>query len=132
MISRPLASMLLFAGLAFGLTSTALAQAQFDPHSLIGEWVGKWTAGATGMSSGARGGPQGPYSLVITRVEGDRVYATLGTPEYTGPIRATLSGSQLSFGNERFQTELAVDGNQMRGSRSGGGIPPREILLLKE
>jgi hypothetical protein len=37
----------------------------------------------------------------------------------------------LSFGNDRLQTQLTVDGNQMRGTRSGGVAPARDIQLTK-
>ena len=38
----------------------------------------------------------------------------------------------LPFAGAPFRTELTVDGTQMRGTRQGGGIPPREIRLLKK
>jgi len=132
MTSRRLAFGLLLACLALHWAPMLFAQATLDPQSLVGEWVGKWIAAATGGGSGGRGGTQGPYSLVITRVEGDRVFATLDTQGFSGNIRATLSGDRLTFGGEQFQTELAIDGNQMRGTRRGGGIPAREIQLLKK
>jgi len=110
--------------------AVVLAQSSVDPQALIGEWNGRWTQVAGG--TGGRGGTQGPYTLVITKVEGDRVSGTLDTQGFSGNIMATLSGNQLSFGNDRVHTQLTVDGNQMRGTRSGGGVPTRDIQLTKK
>ena len=110
--------------------SQGVAQAPLDPQTLIGEWVGKWT-GTTSPGHGRHGGREGPYSLTINRVEGDRVFATVDF-QGTRRIRATLSGTNLAFGNEQFQTALRIDGDQMRGTVTGGGIPPREITLTKK
>ncbi|MGH7335381.1 MAG: hypothetical protein ACREKS_22085 [Candidatus Rokuibacteriota bacterium] len=106
------------------------AQAPLDRQALIGEWVGKWTA-TIGPGGGRHGGPQGPYSLTVNGVEGDRVFATVAF-QGTRNVRATLSGNNLTFGNEQFKTVLSVDGDQMRGAVTGGGVPPREIALIKK
>jgi hypothetical protein len=106
------------------------AQAPLDPHTLIGEWVGKWT-GTSLPGHGRYGGREGPYSLTINRVDGDRVFATVAF-QGTRNIRAALSGNNLTFGNEQFQTALSIEGEQMRGTITGGGIPPREIALTKK
>jgi len=110
--------------------SQGAAQAPLDPQALIGEWVGKWTA-TVGPGHGRYGGREGPYSLTVNRVEGDRVFATVAF-QGTRNIRATLSGNNLTFGNEQFQTALGIDGDQMRGRVTGGGVPPREIALTKK
>jgi len=115
----------------FASDAVLLAQSSVDPQALIGEWTGRWRQGAVG-GPGGRGGTQGPYKLLITKVEGDRVSGSLDTQGFSGNVTATLSGNQLSFGNDRVQTQLTVDGNQMRGTRSGGGLPTREIQLTKK
>jgi len=110
------------------------AQAPLEPQALIGEWVGKWT-GTTLPGHGRHGGSGGPYALSINRVEGDSVFATLAFPaafQGTRNVRATLSGSNLTFGNDRFTTALSIEGDQMRGAVTGGGIPAREIALTKK
>jgi|SRR5215475_8624821 len=127
-------------GLAFGLLLACLtlcpdpllAQAALDPQSLVGQWTGKWIAAATGGGNGGRGGTQGPYSLTITRVEGDVVFATVEYREFSGNVRGTISDNQLTFVGPQFRTELRIDGNQMRGLRQGGGLPPREIQIVKK
>ena len=75
---------------------------------------------------------EGPFSQVITDVHGDQVLATIETREFSGNVRGTLAGRQLTFAGPQFRTELTIDGNQMRGTRQGGGIPPREIRLVKK
>jgi hypothetical protein len=65
------------------------------------------------------GGTTGPYALTVKRVEGERVAATLDVLGQTWDIRARLFENRLTFGNEQFQTELMVDGDQMRGRRQG-------------
>ena len=134
MTAKRLSLALFLACLALGSTQLVSAQtAALDPQSLVGEWTGKWIAAAVvGQGGGGRGGMQGPYSLVITKVEGGSVFATLETQGFSGPIRATLAGNSLTFGGGLFRTELTVDGNEMRGTRQGGGIPPRAIQLVKK
>ena len=128
MVVRIFALMLASLTCAFvAFSAVVLAQSAVDPQALIGEWNGRWTIGAAGGGVGGRGGTQGPYKLVITKVEGDRVFATLDTQGFSGKITATLAGNTLSFGNDRLQTQLTVDGNQMRGTRSGGVAPARDI-----
>lgn len=110
------------------------AQAPLDPQMLIGEWVGKWT-GTTLPGHGRHGGSGGPYSLTIKGADGDRVLATVAFPaafEGTRNVRATLAGTNLTFGNEQFRTALSIEGDQIRGTITGGGIPPREIALTKK
>jgi hypothetical protein len=110
------------------------AQAPLDAQALVGEWVGKWT-GTILPGHGRYGGSGGPYSLSINRVEGDSVFATVAFPaafQGTRNVRATLSGNNLTFGNDRFTTALSIEGDQMRGAVTGGGIPAREIALTKK
>src|SRR5262245_14975001 len=132
MTSRRFAIGLLLAWASLHPALSTSAQTSVEPGSLVGEWVGTWTAGATSGGSGGRGGPQGPYSLVITRVDGDRVFGTVAFREFSGKVVGTLSGNTLTFAGERFRTELTVDGNQMHGTRQGGGVPARAIQLQKK
>jgi hypothetical protein len=113
--------------------SQGSAQAPLDPQALIGEWVGKWVA-ITMAGGGSRraGGREAPYALTINRVQGNRVLARLENQGFSGNINATLSGNRLTFGNEQFQTVLTVEGDEMRGTRQGGGAPPYEITLAKK
>jgi hypothetical protein len=78
------------------------------------------------------GGTTGPYALTIERVEGERVAATLDVLGQTWDIRTRLFENRLTFGNEQFQTELMVDGDQMRGRRQGSGSIPWLIELTKK
>lgn len=123
---------LLVACLALSPASLLLAQAPFDPQSLVGEWVGKWSAGATSGGTGGRGGTQGLYSLVITRVQGDQVFGKVEFQEFSGNVRGTLTGNNLTFAGERVRTELTIHGNEMRGTRQATGGSSREIHLLKK
>jgi hypothetical protein len=110
------------------------AQAPLDHQGLIGDWVGKWT-GTIVPGHGRRGGSGGPYSLTINRVEGENVFATVAFPaafQGTRNVRATLAGNNLTFGNEQFTTALTIEGDQIRGTVTGGGIPPREIALTRK
>lgn len=132
MTSRRLAFALVLACLALRPIPLVFAQATLDPQSLVGEWAGKWIAAATGGGNGGRGGTQGPYALVITKIEGDRVFATVESREFSGAVRGTLADNRLTFAGPQFRTELTIEGNQMRGLRQGGGLPPREIQLVKK
>ena len=134
MRTRLLPTVLALLTLLLTLGRPSVAQAPLDPQALIGEWVGKWS-GTTLPGHGRHGGSGGPYALTIDRVDGDRVFATVAFPaafEGTRNVRATLSGNNLTFGNERFTTALSIDGDQMRGAVTGGGIPSREIALIKK
>jgi hypothetical protein len=108
-----------------------LAQAPLDPQALIGEWVGKWTRTIL-PGHGRYGGQEGPYALTIDRVDGNHVFGTVNYQGQSRTIRANLSGNRLTFGNERFTTALNIDGDQIRGTLEGGGVPPREIALVKK
>ena len=120
--------------LRFALVSTALAltmcvaslidpkapaaQAPFDPQSLVGEWSGTWAR------KDKPGQINGPYSLKIEKVQGDKVSgkteSRLGTARWTG----VLEKDRLSFnGPEGVTTELSTDGKAMSGSlRSKRGV----------
>jgi hypothetical protein len=133
MASRRLAFGLLLSLCLLAAPATPLAaQPALDPRSLVGEWTGTWTAGATGGGTGSRAGTQGPYTLAISRVDGGRVFGTIQTRWYSGNIRGTLEDNRLIVASEQYRTELTVDGNQMRGTRQGGGIPPVGIQLVKK
>ena len=110
------------------------AQAPLDHQGLVGDWVGKWT-GTVLPGHGRSGGSGGPYSLTINRLEGDKVLATVYFPaafQGTRNVRATLTGNNLTFGNEQFTTALSIEGDQIRGTITGGGVPPREIALTRK
>jgi hypothetical protein len=128
---QTLLGLTLVAVIVAGSAFVGWTQAGVDPQSLLGEWTGKWVyAQATG---GRRaGGTTGPYALTVKRVEGERVAATLDVLGQTWDIRARLFENRLTFGNEQFQTELMVDGDQMRGRRQGSGSIPWLIELTKK
>jgi|SRR5262245_8224036 len=132
MIATRLRLALVIACLALHPAQLVSAQSAIDPQSLVGEWSGKWIAAATGGGNGGRAGLQGPYVLTITKVEGTRVLATIETRGFSGDIRGTLEDNRLIFAGQQFRTELTVDGKEMRGQRQGGGIPAREIELVKK
>jgi hypothetical protein len=129
MRSRHVVTMLILAALV-SVSPDSAAQSPFDSQTLVGEWVGKWTLSVGG--GGRAGGREGPYVLTIKRVEGEHVFARVEFQGQSRDIRATLSGNRLAFGNEQFQTALTVEGDQMRGTRQGGGIPSRDITLTKQ
>ncbi len=52
-----------------GIGALAEEQPGIDPQSLVGEWVGSWTA-----TSVIGGPPGGPYKMTIRRIEGPRVF----------------------------------------------------------
>jgi hypothetical protein len=68
---------------------------------------------------------------VISRVEGDRVFARIETQGFSGPALGTLSGNRLTFAGERFRVELTVNGSEMRGTRQGGGVPGHALQLVR-
>jgi hypothetical protein len=114
------------------LVSTGRAQPALDPQSLIGEWTGKWTSGATTGGPGPRSGREGPFALTISQVQGSVVHGAFTMAGVTTKIRATLQGNQLRFGNEQTQTELTIDGDQMRGTRQRAGTPLVMLELKKK
>jgi hypothetical protein len=100
--------------------SLANRNRDFDPQSLVGEWVGSWTkAGMIGA-----GGPSGgPYRMTIRRVEGSRVFGHLDfSVKQTVDLDfvGTLDGNRLTYG----RTQLTIYGGdnlmQMRGASLGG------------
>jgi hypothetical protein len=120
------------AAVAAGSAPASFAQGTgVDPQSIVGEWTGTWTAGAVSGGAGPRGGSRGPYSLTIARVEGNVVRGTVESQGATANFRGTLSGNQLTFGNERVQTELTIEGDSMRGTRVFTGTRPAAIELTK-
>ena len=123
---------LLVSCLALSPASLLLAQAPFDPQSLVGEWVGKWSAGATSGGTGGRGGTQGPYSLVITRVQGDQVFGKVEFQEFSGNVRGRSPATTSPSPASACRTELTIHGNEMRGTRQATAARPREIQLLKK
>jgi hypothetical protein len=44
----------------------------------------------------------------------------------------TLNQNILSYGNERYQTELAIKGDKMTGTRQGGAVPWQISLQRKK
>lgn len=130
-IPRSLLSLALVAAIVGSSVSTVRAQAKIDPQSLIGEWTGKWVT-SHGPGPRRAGGPNGPYALTIKQVTGDQVRATLDVVGQAREIRAKLVENRLTFGNDQFQTELTVDGDQMRGTRQGSASIPWVIELTKK
>jgi hypothetical protein len=46
--------------------------------------------------------------------------------------RKRLCQNILSYGNERYQTELAIKGDKMTGTRQGGAVPWQISLQRKK
>lgn len=118
--------------------SSILAQGS-DAH-LIGEWVGKWTGTLyQGTGAPAAATPRGvhnngDYRLTITSVEAGKVYgriyhSLLSVPELQ--FVGTLNQNVLSFGNERYQTQLTIVGDRMDGTLLGS-VVPWQISLQKK
>jgi hypothetical protein len=115
--------------------------AQIGEAQLLGEWVGKWT-GTLYQGTGAppaappRGiQNNGDYRLMITKVEGNKVHGWVQQPGLTVPefkFVGTLNQNILSYGNERYQTELTIKGDKMTGTRQGGTVPWQISLQRKK
>src|SRR5262245_37479061 len=114
--------------------------AQLGEAHLLGEWVGKWT-GTLYQGTGAPPAPTqrgvqntGDYRLMITKVESNKVHGSVQQPGLTVPefkFVGTLNQNILSFGNERYQTELTIRGDKMTGTRQGGAVPWQISLQRK-
>lgn len=123
--------------LAFGPSSLP---AQGSDARLVGEWVGTWK-GTLFQGTGLPAAPPpravtntGDYYLTITRVEGRQVYGRVQYPGLTPSeiqFVGTLDQNVLSFGNDRYRTELTIDGERMNGTRLGG-TTPWQIALQKK
>ncbi len=131
-------TLLLFILLAFG-PSPIPAQGT-DAH-LIGEWVGKWVgnlAQGTGISPAPtpRGVTNsGDYRLTITNVEDGKVYGRVQHSLLTVPevkLVGTLNQNILSFGSERYQTQLTIAGDRMDGTLHGAAVPLQISLQKKK
>ena len=96
-------------------SAPALAQA-IDPQSLVGEWIGQW-------SSTSRAQTSGPYSLLISKVDGDKVTGRVEQSSHqkntSFAFVGTLEGNKLIIVNPGSRTELEISGNQMRGGVFG-------------
>lgn len=115
--------------------------AQVSDAHLIGEWVGKWT-GALYQATGAPTAPtprgvqnSGDYRLTITNVEDGKVYgrvqhSLLSVPELK--VVGTLKQNILSFGSERYQTQLTIAGDRMDGTLLGAAVPLQISLQRKK
>ena len=86
-----------------------------DPQSLVGEWVGTWFLTQ-------RPQVEGQYNMTVTKVEGNQVHGRVertfavgqaGTANFA--FVGTLEGDKLVFTGSATQTELTINGTQMRG-----------------
>jgi hypothetical protein len=121
----------LISALAFSvvvLRPASLPAEVSDAH-LIGEWIGTWTSGLyQGTGLGAQPTPRGirnngDYRLTISKVADGKVYGRVQQPGLPLPefdFVGTLDQNVISYGNERMQTQLTVDGDHMTGTRLGG------------
>jgi len=124
--------------LAFGPSSIP---AQGSEAHLIGEWVGTWT-GTLYQGTGLPAAPtprgiknNGDYYLTITKAGDGQVYGRVQQPGLTpSEIKfvGTLNQNVLSFGNDRYRTELTIDGERMNGTRLGGSVPWQIALQKKK
>jgi hypothetical protein len=116
-------------GLFLGLTPHPASPQAIDPQSLIGEWAGTWHGKSPEMASA-----RGSYILTIEKIDGAkvtcRVYFSHARGEFRGQPPARLEGNRLRWGGP-LATELTIEGNTMRGTRTGGQIPA-EINLTKK
>ena len=98
-----------------------------EPQSLVGEWTGNWLARDDIRTN--------TFTLVITRVDGNRVFATLdvwggvghGRFHHERNVQGTLQGNDLMIGP--YYT-FRVDGWRMNGvGRRGAEL--KDIELVK-
>jgi hypothetical protein len=112
--------------------------AQVSEAQLVGEWVGDWKAehGVGPKPTPPRGEQNaGEYRLTILKVEDGKVHGRVRQPGSTLPefdFVGTLNQNVLSYGNERIQTQLTIDGNRMKGTRLGGPLPWQISLQKKK
>lgn len=98
-----------------GSGSTPVLAQVIDPQSLVGEWTGQW-------SSTSRAQVSGPYSMVISKVEGDKVTGRVERSAQKNASFAfvgTLEGNKLVIDRPGSKTELEISDNQMRGGSFG-------------
>lgn len=115
--------------------------AQVSEAQLVGEWVGTWT-GTVYQGTGLPPAPPprgikntGDYVVTISKVEGEKVYGRvqqpgLSLPEYN--FVGTRNQNTVSWGSERYQVQLTIEGDKMSGTRSGGPMPWQISLQKKK
>jgi hypothetical protein len=113
---RPVTLLLVTLLLALGYGSAPVLAQAVDPQSLVGEWTGQW-------SSTSRAQVSGPYSMVISKVDGDKVTGRVERSTQQKNVSfafvGTLEGNKLIIDRPGSKTELEISDNQMRGGAFG-------------
>jgi hypothetical protein len=130
-------------GITFPITLTKVSthaslanrNRDFDPQSLVGEWVGSWAPGSGGSYGAAP--RQVPYILTIRGVAEPKVFMHLeviGIRHFETDLVGILAGNRLTYG--RTQLTIYDLGNlmEMRGTAEppDESSVPRQITLHKK
>jgi hypothetical protein len=123
----------LIAMLLPGATAARVSDAQ-----LLGMWSGEWKVEqAPGVQTTPRRGQptNGSYQITINRVDKGKVFGQVQQSDVTPQeykFLGKLEGNVLSYGNERYQTSLTIDGDRMKGTMLGGTMPWQISLRKKK
>jgi hypothetical protein len=110
------------------LVSAAAVQAAPQGAKLAGTWDMTVTSSGGGGGGENRGGGGGAQSLTIVQ-DGDKYKVTHKTERGEGSYDATVSGSTISWTEERpgrdggtrkIEYKATVDGDSMKGTMGGG------------
>jgi hypothetical protein len=110
------------------LLSVAAVQAAPQGAKFAGTWEMTVTSGGGGGGGEGRGGGGGAQSLTIAQ-DGDKYKVTHKTERGEGTYDATVSGSTISWTEERpgrdgntrkIEFKATVDGDSMKGTMGGG------------
>jgi hypothetical protein len=110
------------------LLSVAAVQAAPQGAKFAGTWEMTVTSGGGGGGGEGRGGGGGAQSLTIAQ-DGDKYKVTHKTERGEGTYDATVSGSTISWTEERpgrdgntrkIEYKATVDGDSMKGTMGGG------------